>query len=1180
MTEQGNTRKANPIEDTNTVRPLDPNVMQSRASDPEKNVWVNASAGTGKTKVLTDRVLRLLLPDHENRAGAAPHKILCLTYTKAAASEMLVRINETLSDWAILPQSDLEQKLGKLLTRPPTNRQTKAARALFAQISNVAGGMKIMTIHAFCQSTLGRFPLEANISPQASPIEESESKALLQIALQRTILAHADDKTSPVSQALTNIATIVNDERFFTLLQDTVNERYQLAECLKTNFGLDGLYTNLCTQSGVAAGQTAKSIIAAACETSTFDQPALLSAAQTLLGSSKKTDIEKGQSIADFLAADTQTRTTLFDTYSNAFLTGDHTKILQRLATKESVDSLPSITNILTTEAQRLIAVYNATNAAESAAMTRDLLTLCAATIDQYEQLKANAGALDYNDLIIKTLDLLKNFPGWVMYKLDNGIDHILVDEAQDTNPEQWEIIEHLCSEFYDESAEETRKNGNRPRTLFIVGDDKQSIYSFQRAAPEKFEFMQTRIREKVKAAGHKWEDVQLNISFRSTNAVLAAVDSTFAPENNTPVNIKPNPQPIVHNSNRRGQAGLVELWPLFENDEDTNKERDIWAPQHTPTDSRSGSIKLAEHIAQTIKKWLDSKEILPSYNRPITPGDIMILMRTRSILVHQLMRALKNQNIPVSGADRLTLSKDIAIQDLLALALMTRCPQDDLNLACILKSPLIGLSEEELFTLAHNRKDTLWESLQTNHPALATYLAKIKTAGHLRPYEFLSFVLNAPCPASTRSGLTAFKNRLGETVTDGINELLSMAIEYEQSHIPDLGLFCDWFNRENRIIKRETEDNANHVHIMTIHGAKGLQAPIVIMPDTIITAASGNQSQAERLLWPDKTELKTPIWSPKKEYDHNTYTKARSALQIRQEREYNRLLYVAMTRAEERLYVTGHITSKKPLETSWYYKIKAGLENHPDTHPATAEDSSQALLRLHYEATNAPDYADRNKTANEQNTTDIARPDWLDKPIRTKNEKPTKLVPSRQNTTEIPITATQENHAHALTIAHARNRGIIIHKLLEILPLLPADNRYTAASSFLEKFASHLPKDERENITAQTISLLENPAYSGIFSPESLSETPVTGYLPDGRLINGIIDRLLVTPEKILIIDYKTGENIPQSPAEIPTAYKNQLHAYAQALRQIYPNRSIEAALLWTDGPVMTPVIVDEALD
>jgi ATP-dependent helicase/nuclease subunit A len=1166
-----------------TARPLDADVLQNRASDPNKNVWVNASAGTGKTKVLTDRVLRLLLPDQTDNAGAAPYKILCLTYTKAAASEMLVRINQTLSDWAITPQNSLIEKLQKLLGHTPTARQIKSARALFAQITNVPGGMKIMTIHAFCQSTLGRFPLEANISPQAAPIEENESTALLKSALKNTITNYKNDPASPFAHALENIAATINEDQFFSLLQNTVDERYQFQQCLKENFGLDGLYTNLCRDSGVVPSQTPAAIIAEACKASAFDHLRLRQAAHTMLLSSKKTDLDNGKAIADFLAASEIDRPSLFDIYSGAFLKSERNEIYKSLATKETIEALPAITDILTTEAERLIDAHNRIKAATSAAITRDLLTVCEAVSYEYENIKTAASALDYNDLIIKTLQLLKEFPDWVMYKLDSGIDHILVDEAQDTNPEQWEIIERLCGEFYAHSTEQIH---TRPRTLFVVGDDKQSIYSFQRAAPEKFEAMQSNLKNKVNAAGQKWEDVQLNISFRSTRAVLAAVDGTFAPATNTPVNAKTNPPPITHKtnpppithkSNRHGQAGLVELWPLFENDEDNGSETDIWAPVFKPKDTRSGSVKLAEHIARTIRSWLDNKELLPAYDRPVKPGDIMILMRTRSALVHQLMRALKNLDIPVSGADRLILGKDIAIQDLLALVLMTRRPQDDLNLACILKSPLIGMSEEALFEIAHKRTDTLWKNLQDKHPAIAAYLAAIKSAGKQRPYEFLTYILNSPCPACSQSGLSAFKNRLGESVTDVIDELLSMAIDYEQSHIPDLALFYDWFNRDNRTIKRESEDNADHVRIMTVHGAKGLQAPIVIMPDTIIIPNSGNKSAAERLLWPDKTGLKTPIWSPKKEFDHSAYTQARRALEIREEREYNRLLYVAMTRAEERLYVAGHISSKKPLESSWYYKIKAGLENHPDTRPA---QTAPALLQLHYDATKEPDRTDQPEKQSTHSNQTAPRPHWIDQPAKAENNKPNKLVPSRQKETSARTYQNASDEKPMLSGSYARNRGIIIHKLLEILPLIPPENRKHSAIAFLEKFATGIPSAEYENMTTQTLTILDDPNFNPLFGPESLAEIPVTGYLPDGRLISGIIDRLLITPDTVMIIDYKTGEHVPESPAEISPAYQNQMQAYARALRLIYPDHTVKAALLWTDGPVLMPVIVDQALD
>ena len=1146
----------NPAKNTQT-RPLDPNVLQGKASNPASNVWVNASAGSGKTKVLTDRVLRLLLPDANDQKGSPAHTILCLTFTKAAATEMLARIHKTLGDWTIATEQDLKDSLKKLLGTPATVQQCTAARSLFTAITDTPGGLKIMTIHAFCQSTLGRFPLEADISPQATPIEESDAATLLQTAQSQILKDITTDKGSPENAALTNIASAITEDQFFALLQKLTDERHQLAQLLKHNFGHDGLYTALCQACNVQPNLEPQTLIQQAFTDKSLNRDSLLHAAQTLLQSKNNGDQSRGQTIADFLALPESVRPEHIDTYSLTYLTKDDS-IRKTIATKPALKQNPEIEGTLLNEAERLQTLRETLKTIHSTALTRDLLRLCDTIITRYETLKQERNALDYNDLIIKTLSLMENFPGWIMYKLDSGIDHILVDEAQDTNPEQWKIIEKLCDEFYTHNAENTP---SRPRTVFVVGDDKQSIYSFQRAAPEEFARMHKQLRQKTEQAGQHWEDVQLSISFRSAEAILNAVDAVFANENTA---MSSAHTPTNHNAYRRGEAGHVELWPLFENDEDSTENKpDIWTPPVTAKDTQSGSLKLANTIATCIRTWLDTNEQLAARNRAIEPRDIMILVKSRSTLTHQIIRALKAQNIPTGGLDRITLNTTIAVQDLIALAKFSQIQGDDLTLACFLKSPLIGMSENQLFTLAHNRKSTLWQALQdSNEKAIIGYLKDcIHAATQFRPYEFFTYILNTPCPTSQISGLTAIKNRLGEDSIDPINELLTMALDYEQNHIPDLSLFCNWLTSDNKTIKRETEDTANHVRIMTIHGAKGLQAPIVIMPDTIINAA-GKTGASDRLLMPDKTNLPVPLWTPRKNDEHTLYKQAKTTLKNLAEQEYNRLLYVAMTRAEDRLYIAGHTGKTKPQDTSWYFKIKTALENHPKAQTDTNGHTSLSNPQTKDPKPNQPHEAITDKK------TDI--PDWLFTPAP-EEQQTQSFAPSGQSTK--PSTTKRTPHQANL---QARQRGIIAHKLLEILPALPPENREQAAQNYLQITGSDLPESLQQNILQQTLTILNDPTFCALFRPEALAEIPITGKMPDGTIINGIIDRLLITDNAIWLIDYKTGQ-IPDAP---PPSYQKQMQAYATALRQIQPGKPIHAALLWTEGPALMPVNIDEGVD
>lgn len=531
-----------PRKQTETVREVEPNVLQRRASRPDASVWVSASAGTGKTKVLTDRVLRLLLPREERPGqiipGAPAHKILCLTFTKAAASEMALRISKTLSAWAIMPldgpegTKTLYAELRGLLGRAPSTIEIKAARKLFADTIDVPGGLKIMTIHAFCQSILGRFPLEAGINPHLTILEDSASEALLTAARNRAFANAEKQPGSELGQALERIAATINEDQFLSLLNDITRERRQLARLKARYFDLEGLYSALCVHLGIAPHTTPQNLLNDACSDESFNANALRSAALTMQ-KGKGQDQTNAEIIFNWLAASTEQRMQDFSLYQSAFLKKSDGQIKARLALKNSIEANPEILDILTREGERLIALKDAMAASSSAALTRDILILGESILDEYEILKTGQGALDFDDLILKTLDLLRgksmglnavNAGSWVHYKLDQGLDHILIDEAQDTNPEQWQIIEALCDEFYSNAPD-----NNMTRTVFTVGDEKQSIYSFQRASPEEFARMQSDFERKTKNALQTWDSVPMNISFRSTSSVLNAVDSVFA---------------------------------------------------------------------------------------------------------------------------------------------------------------------------------------------------------------------------------------------------------------------------------------------------------------------------------------------------------------------------------------------------------------------------------------------------------------------------------------------------------------------------------------------------------------------------------------------------------------------------------------------------------------------------
>ncbi|MGQ0527966.1 MAG: double-strand break repair helicase AddA [Alphaproteobacteria bacterium] len=1147
----------------NEGRDTDANVRQRRAAEPSSSVWVNASAGTGKTKVLTDRILRLLLPGKNGAPGTKPHKILGLTFTKAAASEMTLRLGKRLSEWAIQSEEDLQKSLRELLGRDAQAEELTAARRLFAQIVDTPGGLKIMTIHSFCQSVLGRFPLEAGIAPNMTVLEEGEADRLLRAALEDALRDIQTDKAGPLAGALARIAGVLGEDRFEDMLRSIAGERRQLRDLTEHHFGMNGLYDATCAMLGVPAGKSPEDIIAAALQ-ETGDE--ILHGLQSCLAQSKTAEeVKRCAWLKTWLGLAAQERIREFELYKNIFLTKDNNPWTRGFPSKDTTKSYPHLSGLIAGQAERLIRLLEQVKSAACALHTRDLLHIGFAVIEHYQLRKQQMGALDYDDLIFRTLDLLEEktatpraqrMSAWVLYKLDAGIDHMLIDEAQDTNPEQWKIIRALSNELHAGlgAREQTR-------TLFAVGDEKQSIYSFQRASPEEFSENHAGFEQKFTDAGHEWQNVDLDISFRSAQSVLDAVDATFS---DPAARVGMGEHEILHRSFRIGEAGRVELWPLV----DTEKAApyDPWEPPIAVREKQNGSAKLAQDIAQKIAAWIDT-DVLPARGRKIRPGDIMILVRTRNVFVEQLSRALKQAGVPVSGTDRMVLSKHIAVQDLLAFAEFALAPHDDLTLACILKSPLIGFSEEDLYKIAQGRGEiSLWQSLRKSfYKETAAFLERVKNTSHGQaPFDFLSGLLQNPCPADTVSGLRAVMRRLGADARDPLDELLAAALNFERTSIASLQAFTHAQRGAETEIRREHEDHAGEVRIMTVHGAKGLQAPIIILSDTIRSVAQGAGKASARLLWPNKSELPVPLWSPLKDMDCALYTQAAARVNVRLDNEYRRLLYVAMTRAEDRLYIGGATTLKPALPSSWYFLAKTGLEKLTQTQ--ILEDGT---LRLENEQA-------RDAKKNDENPATVLTNEKMPQWIFTAAESETDARILSLSPSHAPGRPGEQEQLVWSPLQKAEpyrfRRGKITHRLLEILPVLPQTKRADAARRFVDHYGADLPAYIRKNIMEETLSVLAHPDFSAVFGKNSLAEVPVTGMV-DGQKISGRIDRLLVREKTIHIIDYKTNRPPPKTPVDIPALYKRQLQAYADLMRQVYPGRTIEAALLWTDGPTLMPV-------
>ncbi|HUH86226.1 MAG TPA: double-strand break repair helicase AddA [Stellaceae bacterium] len=1127
----------------------DPDRRQREAVAVDASVWVAASAGTGKTKVLTDRVLALLL------AGSAPHRILCLTFTKAAAAEMANRLNQRLSLWATESDAALGLEVAPLIDAVPDADQVAAARRLFARVLDAPGGLRIATVHAFCQSLLRRFPIEAGVAPHFQVMDERSADEALAAAREAVLWAAREGGDADLAAALAAVTRHVPEAGFATLMGELALHRAKLRRALAQ--GHAAFRDRLARALGVSPKIGEAEILTAACAPGAADERALAAAAALMQRSSRR-DQEGGARIARWLETPAE-RVAGFDEYCEAFFTQDGPQRVA-LLTKPLARGEPAAAAALAAEAQRLEAVIAARAGAALFAASAALVRLGEALLDAYEQHKATLALLDYDDLVLRARDLLRR-PGvapWVLFKLDGGIDHILIDEAQDTNPEQWEVVEALAEEFFTGAGARALT-----RTVFAVGDAKQSIYSFQRADPEAFTRMREHFAGRVTAAEQDWRVVDLDVSFRSTDAVLAAVDAIFArPEASAGVAL--DGALIRHQPFRADHAGLVEMWPPVA--PDPAPEPEPWSLPVEQHHARPPPARLARVIAQTLRQWIDRGERLPARDRAVRPGDVMVLVRRRGAFVGELVRALKEADVPVAGVDRLILTEQLAVEDMIALGRFLLLPEDDLTLATVLKGPLFGFNEEMLFALAYPRRGTLWEELHRRAGEELGFAAAAKTLGELLaradfvpPYELFAEVLGA------RGGRKAALARLGPEAADPLDEFLSLALAYERVHEPSLERFLYWLAAGETEVKRDLDQRGrDEVRVLTVHGAKGLQAPIVFLPDTLQLP-----DQPAKLLW---TESGLPLWRAHARCGAPAAATALAERQRREAAEYRRLLYVALTRAEDRLYLCGWETRRKPGDGCWYRLAEAGLAEAPGAVPVDFDFTAVAGAdgwrgrgwRIETPQRRAPDLGERLPRRLDR---DDALPDWAGAPPPPEPSPPRPLAPSRPSEADPAARSPLGADAGAGLL-----RGRLVHRLLQRLPPLPPEARLAAARRFLALPVHGLAATEQEALAAETMAVLDHADFAPLFGPSSQAEVPVVALL-GGRALAGQIDRLVVGDRDVLIVDYKTLRPPPTREQDVPPPYLAQLAAYRAAIAAIYPSRAVRCALLWTEGPRLMPV-------
>ncbi|MGD9785080.1 MAG: double-strand break repair helicase AddA [Hyphomicrobiaceae bacterium] len=1167
---------------------------QAAAADPSVSAWVSANAGTGKTHVLTRRVLRLLL------SGTRPERILCLTYTKAAAAEMSTRIFRELGFWVTHDAPTLDEALREILGRPADVGERQRARTLFAHAIETPGGLKVQTIHSFCEALLQRFPLEAGVPPGFAILDETTSAALLRDAIDSTLARATRNPGGLLGQALSTAVAYAADESFDNVLKEAVGRKDFIEHCFRRDIGrvgggdpLSALEPHYRMRLGVPAQATTAGL--------TRDVAALvsdhdLSRAASVLLEGGVTDRELATCFADARRATTdEARATAL---VGAFLTGKGAERSdRRFITKAIRDVEPGLTDRLVNARSAFARIFTQMKGLEVVSATLALMRLADSVLADYRVLKNRRAALDYDDLVRHAASLLTGSEAapWVLFKLDGGIDHILVDESQDTAPEQWRIVSALAGEFFSgEGAHD------QVPTLFAVGDEKQSIYSFQGARPEAFARMGREFREAAGAANRAWRDIPLTLSFRTVAPILAAVDRVFANSDRTPgLSARGTVAAVRHAAHRIGQSGLVEVW---EPEQPSGAPPlDVWAPlpdvrdaTGVADDAGEPAERLAARIADRIAHLVQGGERLASEDRSITPGDILILVRKRAPFVAPMAAALKARGIPVAGADRLRLTQQIAVKDLLALGDFLTLPEDDLSLAVVLKSPLFGLDDDDLVAIAHGRKGSLWKGLLDARAANATFdqAASLlrdwrRRADFQPPYEFFAGLLQ-------RDGMRSrLIERLGLEAADGIDELLSLAMEHDEANPPSLTGFLAWLRAADREVKRDMEHGRDEVRIMTVHGAKGLEAPIVFLPDTCGSAAAGRRSPLVGI-GALTGEIGAPdafVWATKGASLVDAVASGKDADAVRETEELNRLLYVAMTRARDRLYIAGFDGRKKRPPGCWYNIIDQGLD---DVLAWRTDVRGRRVRRIE-----APQEATAERRKRDLSGTEAAQPleAWAMRLAPREQQLTIPLAPSRLAPYEVdeagdPVADQRRpagpgdeppppspGSAGAAPSGDRFLRGTLTHGLLQHLPALPVDRRRQAAVDFVARRGAALTDRQRRSIVAETMAILESEELSMLFGPDSRAEVAITAELPrpSGRgaalKLAGQIDRLVVSDREVLIVDYKTNRPPPANASDVAQAYLLQLAAYRLALAQLFPEKALRAQIIWTDGPRLMPI-------
>jgi ATP-dependent helicase/nuclease subunit A len=1133
---------------------------QARASDPASSAFVSANAGSGKTHVLVQRVIRLLLD------GVPPEKILCITFTKAAAANMAERVFTTLGHWVTLDDMALAAAIRDAgIARPDPNLRMRA-RELFACALETPGGLKVQTIHALCTRLLQQFPFEANVPARFAVLDERDQAEMMERANLKVLLDAARDPQSPAGRALDIAMASAADVTFKDVVREACLSRDHFMAWTDSAGSANAAIAQVSAALGVDSRERLDDVEREIVEGPHFPRSRWEGLAATL-DTGSKSDSDQAARLREALAFSGSEQV---DAYLNVFLTEALTP-RKSVLTKKFCDSNPAIARLFDAEISRVFPLIERRRALTIRDRTQALLIIATAVAANYRREKQERGLLDYDDLIDKTLEMLDRVSSsWVHFKLDRGVDHVLIDEAQDTSPRQWDIVAHIISEF---TTGEGARDGVK-RTIFAVGDEKQSIFSFQGAAPREFDLQGRALQRKFTEARLQFERLAFKHSFRSGTAILQSVDHVFRDQTIYRSIHAEHAYPL-HEALPDSGPSLIDLWEL----ELPDPRQDIegWRAPFDAVSETSPEVRLARRIQAEIKALIAEGTMTGNAGnrRSLSYGDVLVLVRRRGNAFDAVIQALKHANIPVAGADRLKLTEHIAIIDLMNLADALLLPQDDLALAVALKSPLFGLTDDDLFRLAWQRKGSLRHAL-SQHAAtdrkFEAALARLKACEarvmQETPFAFYAWLLGGD------GGRAGILRRLGHEANDALDEFLELALGYERKAPASLQGFMAWLRAADTEVKRDMEISRDEVRVMTVHGAKGLEAPVVFLVDTTTSPADTTRLKLVRMPQGNAAPHApgVVVWAGKKAEDPPAVAAARAAMLSETEDEYRRLLYVAMTRAADRLIIGGCMPGnmRKLRELSWYDLIEKGLGTS-GLHMQNVPPPDGAVKRYSRLEDVAPPAGAAPARAS---ATGVPLPAWLHTPAPREPFADNFLRPSDRAEDEGHGIRTGES---AQLRARALLRGKLVHRLLQSLPDVPTERRRDTALRYLARNADEWAADEREKLAAQVLALIGDIRFAAVFAPGSRAEVSVAGRLDrPGRpavLVSGQIDRLAVTPAEILIVDYKTNHAPPAAVAGAPVAYIRQLALYRAVLAKLYPALPIRAALLWTETPEMMEV-------